>query len=94
MGARFLREHPASASSRKESAMEELLSTPGVSSAVGHVCRFGVRIPQRGTARGPGGLGRKPARWARPWSSRGGLVSGAAMRAGPVVALDGASASP
>eukprot|EP00969_Alexandrium_andersonii_P189505 8372146-Alexandrium_andersonii.AAC.1 len=45
-GAHFLREHPAPASSWKEPAMVELLSRPGVSSAVGHTCRFGMRVPR------------------------------------------------
>eukprot|EP00969_Alexandrium_andersonii_P111579 4928385-Alexandrium_andersonii.AAC.1 len=39
---------------------------PGVSSMVGDMCRFGARacVSRQGTARGPGSLVRKPARWA------------------------------
>eukprot|EP00969_Alexandrium_andersonii_P153431 6784466-Alexandrium_andersonii.AAC.1 len=65
--------------------MEELLSTPEVSSAVGHARRFGARVC-RGRARrvarrawcaNPlGGL-------AQPLNSCVGVVSSAAMRAGP-----------
>eukprot|EP00969_Alexandrium_andersonii_P104832 4625295-Alexandrium_andersonii.AAC.1 len=36
-GAHFLHEHPASASSRQEPAMVELLAQPGAGSVVGHM---------------------------------------------------------
>eukprot|EP00969_Alexandrium_andersonii_P086195 3799717-Alexandrium_andersonii.AAC.1 len=38
---------------------------PGVSSVVGHACRFGVRVPRQGKAQGSSGLARKPTSWAK-----------------------------
>eukprot|EP00969_Alexandrium_andersonii_P194939 8611299-Alexandrium_andersonii.AAC.1 len=62
-GARFLREHPASAAFWGTDGMKELLQRRGVPSGVGRVCRFGMRT------RSPNGdtswqLARKPTRWA------------------------------
>eukprot|EP00969_Alexandrium_andersonii_P056460 2489200-Alexandrium_andersonii.AAC.1 len=37
-GAHFLHEHPASATSWDTREMQELLSRPGVSSGIGHMC--------------------------------------------------------
>eukprot|EP00969_Alexandrium_andersonii_P222237 9815443-Alexandrium_andersonii.AAC.1 len=42
-GAHFLHERPALASSWQKPAMVELLAQPGADSAVGHMCRFGIR---------------------------------------------------
>eukprot|EP00969_Alexandrium_andersonii_P250586 11074967-Alexandrium_andersonii.AAC.1 len=43
--AHFPHEHPASASSWQEPCTAELLSQPDVESGIGHVCRFGMRVP-------------------------------------------------
>eukprot|EP00969_Alexandrium_andersonii_P088638 3910590-Alexandrium_andersonii.AAC.1 len=63
-GAHFLHEHPASAASWQEPCITELLSRPEVDSGIGHVCRFGVRVPWAAPAVGGSGLARKPTRWA------------------------------
>eukprot|EP00975_Prorocentrum_lima_P055524 11642310-Prorocentrum_lima.AAC.1 len=62
-GAHFLHEHPASATSWDTAEMQELLGRPGVSSGIGHMCRFGMRTepPNGGAGRL---LVRKPTRWA------------------------------
>eukprot|EP00969_Alexandrium_andersonii_P132319 5851031-Alexandrium_andersonii.AAC.1 len=51
-GAHFLHEHPASASSWQEPCTVELLSQPEVESGIGHMCRFGVRVPWPASAGG------------------------------------------
>eukprot|EP00969_Alexandrium_andersonii_P018982 829097-Alexandrium_andersonii.AAC.1 len=43
-GARFLREHPATAPSWNEQCVKDFSGEPGVSHGVGHMCRFGVRV--------------------------------------------------
>ena len=60
-GAHFLHEHPATADSWAEPAMEKLLAEPGVQSVVGDMCRQGMKL------QGPDGHVRpvrKPTRWA------------------------------
>eukprot|EP00969_Alexandrium_andersonii_P064501 2840987-Alexandrium_andersonii.AAC.1 len=44
--------------------MVELLAEPGVSSAAGHMCRLGVRVPDSSVAQRTSGHARKPTRWA------------------------------
>eukprot|EP00969_Alexandrium_andersonii_P248977 11003168-Alexandrium_andersonii.AAC.1 len=41
-GARFLHEHPASATSWGSKGMQRLFERPEASSAIGHMCRFGM----------------------------------------------------
>eukprot|EP00969_Alexandrium_andersonii_P277373 12260809-Alexandrium_andersonii.AAC.1 len=55
-GARFLQGHPASAASWREPCMTELLSRPEVNSGIGHMRRFGVRVPWPASAGGGGRL--------------------------------------
>eukprot|EP00969_Alexandrium_andersonii_P346243 15305807-Alexandrium_andersonii.AAC.1 len=45
-GARFLRERPATAASWGLQEMRKLLSEPQVSTAIGHLCRFGARVSE------------------------------------------------
>eukprot|EP00969_Alexandrium_andersonii_P233673 10316639-Alexandrium_andersonii.AAC.1 len=45
-GARLLHEHPATAASWDLPEMQKLLSEPQVSTAVGHMCRFGTRVSE------------------------------------------------
>eukprot|EP00969_Alexandrium_andersonii_P013016 567985-Alexandrium_andersonii.AAC.1 len=44
--------------------MTELLSRPDVESGIGHMCRFGMRVPWSASAGGGNRLVRKPTRWA------------------------------
>eukprot|EP00969_Alexandrium_andersonii_P280888 12418965-Alexandrium_andersonii.AAC.1 len=43
--ARFLHEHLASAASWQEPCAVDLLGQPEGEGGVGHVCRFGLRVP-------------------------------------------------
>eukprot|EP00969_Alexandrium_andersonii_P171927 7599501-Alexandrium_andersonii.AAC.1 len=44
-GAHFLHGQSASAASCQEPCMVELLGRPEVDSGIGHMCRFGMRVP-------------------------------------------------
>eukprot|EP00969_Alexandrium_andersonii_P358706 15451592-Alexandrium_andersonii.AAC.1 len=55
-GAHFLHERAASASSWQEPCVVEVLSQPEVGSGVGHMCRFGMRVPWPASAGGGGRL--------------------------------------
>eukprot|EP00969_Alexandrium_andersonii_P232675 10273099-Alexandrium_andersonii.AAC.1 len=59
-GAHFLHEHPASAASWQEPRMTELPSRPEVERGIGHMCRFGMRVPWLASAGGGSRLVRKP----------------------------------
>ena len=60
-GACFLHEHPASADSWDTDSMQELPAKKEVQSAVGHMCRHGMRMA---APDGEVRLVRKPTRWA------------------------------
>eukprot|EP00969_Alexandrium_andersonii_P221895 9799944-Alexandrium_andersonii.AAC.1 len=62
-GAHFLHEHPASAASWGTAEVRELLNRPGVSSGIGHVCRFGMKTEPPNGGAGQLLVG-KPTRWA------------------------------
>eukprot|EP00969_Alexandrium_andersonii_P281691 12452670-Alexandrium_andersonii.AAC.1 len=66
-GAHFLREQPpATAVSWDMPEMQKLPSLPQVSAAVGHVCRFGMRISEPASTGVRGSLVRRPTRRAGP----------------------------
>eukprot|EP00969_Alexandrium_andersonii_P315663 13946938-Alexandrium_andersonii.AAC.1 len=44
--------------------MADLLNEPGVNSGIGHMCRFGMRVPESAGAGVGGRLVRKPTRRA------------------------------
>ena len=60
-GTHFLHEHPTTADSWDEDHMQEVMSKPGVSSVIGHMCRQGMRLPAPDRRSLPV---RKPTRWA------------------------------